>query len=822
MQTDDRDHRITELVEGYLQGGVALEDYLSRVEADLRDEVRAQCEDAGFIGQFFAGLPQPSRQPEVPHRIGGCELIELLGAGAMGEVHRARQIDLDRPVAVKLVRGEVSHRDDYRERFRQEAHVLASLDHPNIVKVLSYGEERGWRFFVMDLVHGRDLGSAVPELRDAFDADATRAGDRIARIAAELLETLAYAHGRGVVHRDLKPANVVLDANDHPHLVDFGLSKARDEDPPGWQVRTVPGLLLGTPAYWSPEVAARRPFERESPDIWAAGVMLFQMLTGSLPYGDVSTDRLIATLGAPTNLDPRTLSPNVPAPLAAICSKALAPDPGERYATAQEFATDLRRFLARQPVLAEQLQPFAQLVRHIWRRRHLYAAGLVLGAGAAGIWWAAEAATAQAAVRDAASQLIEVAGDDSQPLSALAGQAARARELLASGRLNAPLANTLAQTLAHIEDRARQQRLEGRRLIERGAGSPPGTPRTQVAAPNAAMQMRGLQRTSVAAVVLGEEPDELGMLGAAFPILQVQSPVGGGPTAVRIDALEPIGGQPLLNVVTGVTPLEIPLAPGDYRIVVGGGDAFAECARTLGPPGVTVVTPRLLANAMVESDMILVPAGTAVVGQDHPEAYIYTSQTVAHDAYWIDRTEVTCGAYRTFCLETGTEPPRTWAGNYESAWHDLPVVGVTAAEAVAYAEWAGKRLPTWTEWQVAARGAVGARFPWGDDPEPLATVATIGGDPAVQWYGGVHAVGTEPLDTSWCGAHDMLGNIDEWTSTAYVAQFAGMPFPVYPWRLRAGASWESKRDRYAALDVVSPGQPEWFGTGFRCAKSANP
>jgi formylglycine-generating enzyme required for sulfatase activity/tRNA A-37 threonylcarbamoyl transferase component Bud32 len=822
MQRDDRDHRIHALVEGYLHGGVALADYLSRVDADLREEVRAQCEDAGFIGEFFANLPLPGRLPERPASIGGCELLELIGAGAMGEVHRARQIDLDRPVAVKLVRGEMSHRDDYRERFRQEAHVLASLDHPNIVKVLSYGEDGGWRYFVMDLVRGRDLGAAIAELRAAFDADATRAGDRVARITAELLETLAYAHGRGVVHRDLKPANVVLDGNDHPHLVDFGLSKARDEEPPGWQVRTVPGLLLGTPAYWSPEVAARRPFVRESPDVWAAGVMLFQMLTGRLPYADISTDRLIASLGEPESLDPRGLSPDVPAPLAAVCSKALAPDPTERYPSALEFATDLRRFLARQPVTAQESRPVALFVRHVWRRRRLYGAGLVTCACAASIWSIAETATARAAIRDAATQVIETASDDGQPLSSLAGHAARARELLATGRLSTPLATTLALTLARIEERARQQRLDGRQMIERGAGSPVGTPRTQVTAPNAALQMRGLQRASIASVVIGEEPDELNLLGAAFPILQVQNPIGGGPTAVRVDALEPVGGQPLLNIATSMTPFELPLAPGDYRIVVSDGNGFAECSRTLGPPGTTTVTPRLLPNAIASQGMLAIPAGTAVVGQDHPDAYIYAAQTVTHGAFLIDRTEVTCGAYRAFCLETGAEPPRPWAGNYESAWHDLPVVGVTAAQATAYAEWVGKRLPTWTEWQIAARGTTGARFPWGDDPEPQATLPSIGGDPQAQWYVGVRAVGTVPLDTSWCGAQDMLGNIDEWTSTAYVAQFAGMPFPVYPWRLRAGASWESKRDMYAALDVVSPGQPEWFGTGFRCAKSANP
>lgn len=822
MHTDDRNQRVNALVEAYLTGEAPLQDYLGGVDHALRDEVRAQCEEALFVRRYFDGLPPPPAHAEVPQRIGGCELQEPIGTGAMGQVFRARQTEPDRLVAVKLVRSELSARDDLLGRFRREAQILAELDHPNIVRVLWAGDEQGWSYFVMDLVRGRDLAAAVDELSQAFAEHPARAADRIARITAELLETLAYAHGQGVVHRDLKPSNIMLDDDGHPHLVDFGLAKPFEDDAPDWNVRTVPGLLLGTPAYWSPEVAARVPFVREAPDIWAAGVILFQLLTGHLPYTGANTERLLARLSLPQCQDPRQLAPAVPSALAAICKHALAPDPGERYASAQEFAADLRRFLARQPTHAEARRPVEHLVRHVWRHRHRYGLGVLTGAVAAGVWLLAESAATRAATSDEAANLIAaVAGAGGPPQHTLPSQAARARELLASGRLGADQAEALAKTLGRIETEAREQRRIGREMIARGAGTPPGTPRAEIAAPNTSLQLRGVQIAGVAALVLGESEDELGLLGDAFPHLQIADPVGHGPTSFRIDSLEPVGGQPLLDVASGTTPTTLALPPGEYRIVVGDGAQFAECSRTLGPPGTTIVVPHLLASAIVQQDMIAIPAGTAVVGQDLAGAYIYAQQTIVHAAFLIDRTEVTCGAYHAFCVTTGAALPGKWNGTYDPAWQDLPVVGVSAAEATAYAEWCGKRLPTWTEWQIAARGSSGALFPWGNDPGPLATIAGIGGDQA-DWWSGVHPVGTVELDTSWCGAKDMLGNVDEWTSTPYVAQFDGMPFPVYPWRLRAGSLWHDPRTRSSALDVVSPGPPEWSESGFRCAKSSNP
>ena len=824
MEIDqEREQRIRAQVDAFLRGRLSLPDDLQQVEPSIREEVRARCAEADFVQHFWDGLSPPRPAPARPQHIGGCELLERIGSGAMGEVFRARQLELDRLVAVKLVRSELAHREDFQARFRREAHVLASLDHPGIVRILSYGEEAGFRYFVMELVEGRDLAAALPERTVAGAADPARAADRAARITAELLETLAYAHARGVVHRDLKPSNVVLDRNDHPHLVDFGLAKAFEEDGPDWRVQTVPGLLLGTPAYWSPEVAARRPFARQAPDVWAAGVMLFQMLTGQLPYGGSSSEEVLRKLATPTAVAPRQIAPQVPTPLAAIAKKALAPDPGERYGSAQEFAADLRRFLARQPVAALDRRYWARLANHVWRRRHRYAAaGAALAIGTA-IWFSSQAYAAQQETNDAVTRLVAGVHAERQPLAALAASAAEARLLLAHGRLAPAQAKTVTAVLASIEDRARRERVAGESMITEGAGSPRGTPRERIAAPILELQMRGVQRASAAALVLGETVGEAKLLASGFPRLRVEHPPGAGPTPFRVEAIEPITGQPSLVVFEGETSpaAELELAPGDYRVVVGTANAFAECMRTLGPPGTTVVTPRLVATAVGQQGMVAVTAGGAIVGQIAEGAYIYAAQTIEHAAFWIDCDEVTCGAYHAYCQASGAPLPHRWNGAYDPAWQDLPVQ-VSHAEATAFAEWHGKRLPTWSEWQVAARGRQGALYPWGDDAAPLVQLDTVGHAHAVAWSDGVRAVGTALLDTSWCGARDLLGNIDEWTATCYVASFDGMPFPFYPWRLRAGSHWNGTRDRTTALDVVSPGPPEWSGSGFRCAKSANP
>ncbi len=816
-----RQRQVQELVDAYLRQTGELAGYLENVPAELRDEVAAQCREAAFAAEFFRELPPLRLVQPLPHSIGGCELGELLGEGAMGRVLRGRQRELGRDVAVKLIRAEHQDHDEFLTRFREEARLLASLDHPGIVSVHGCGEEAGWVFYVMDLVVGQSLLQALPSLlAHENERGKPHRFDRAARIAAEVLETLAYAHGQGIVHRDLKPSNLMLDQSGRPRIVDFGLAKNALGP-----LRTAPGQLLGTPAYMSPELVARHDCPPAAADLWAVGVILFQMLTGRLPYDGRDTDELLRQLLRPKACDPRALLPDVPAPLAAICAKALSPALDERYPSAATFAADLRRFLAGEPVEAGQRTLVTSLWRVVRRHRRAIAAALLLLVGGS---VAVRVAEQRAEVRAAVAKIDQLAALDveTEPRSVMASALVVADELLRGEQLEDDARRRGEELVARIRAHAKEVHERGTGLVVEGAGTPAGTPFAEHKPPVPALQTQGLRELVEATVLDPQLRAPIAVLNEVQPQLQIAAPVGTNSAPVRVEALDPVTGQPLLTVATTTAPCTVPVPQGHYRIVVGDANAFAECTRTVVAPGIYPVTSTLAATAAATAGMVPIPAGSAVIGQAEAGAVVYAQTTVQHAAFFIDRCEVTCGEYFVFCQQTGSPLPPTWNGAYDPAWAELPVFGVRQAHAKAYAEFRGKRLPTWAEWQIAARGREGKIFPWGDEEDPIhdpALLPNLELDPLVPWYQSVRPVGTIEKDKSWCDAMDMLGNVDEWTDTPYLAHLDGVPYPVLPWRVRGGRDvWTLRRKDDLSLAGVSPGPPEHNGSGFRCAKSAAP
>lgn len=818
----ERHLRVQQLVDAYLRQGADLPTYLLRIEPDLRDEVAAQCREATFAKQFFQELPPLRLLQAPPEGIGDCRLGEALGEGAMGQVFRARQAGLDRDVAVKLIRPEHADRADFLTRFRDEAKLLATLDHPGIVRVHHCGEDQGWLYYVMDLVPGRSLAAAMPELlREEGTKHAPRRFDRVARIVAEVLEALAYAHGQGIVHRDLKPGNLMLDQAGRPRLVDFGLAKAATTPQ-----RTLPGSVLGTPAYLSPELAGRRGGPRTAPDLWAVGVILFQLLTGRLPYDGRDTDELLRLLLRPVRQDVRTLVPDVPAPLAKIVATALAPELDDRYPSAAAFAADLRRFLAGEPIEAARRTVFGALRRQLWRhRRAVVAAAAALVGGALLFGWASHRTTTREQL--AQVQRLEAIDAERAEPAVLASALARLDEMLA-GSLDEALRQRGERLATTLRRHAAARHEAGKAKVVAGAGTPVGTPLAQHRAPVPAVLAAGLRQVVEASLVDPSLPQPLGVLASVDPQFVIAAPSGAATAAVRIDALDPISGQPVLTVATTTAPCTVPVSAGHYRIVVGNGDAFTECTRTVSAPGTYEVVPTLTATASAIDGMLLIPAGSATIGQATTGATIYAASTVQHAAFYIDRCEVTCGAYHAFCVATGAPFPDGWGADgtgYDPAWAELPVYGVRWQHARAFAEHHGKRLPTFAEWQIASRGRDGASLPSGFGLDAAAVIATLPtiGHRDLPWVLGVRAVGTTTSDTSWCGAADMLGNVSEWTDTVFVGHLDGVPFPVLPWHVCAGSDWQTPRNPVElTLAGVGLGPTEFSGCGFRCAKSAAP
>jgi serine/threonine protein kinase len=341
-----------------------------------------------------AGPAQAAVDPEPP-AVPGYEILEELGRGGMGVVYKARQVALDRTVALKMILAGAHAGPKELARFRAEAAVIARLQHPNIVQIYDVGEAEGRPYFAIEFVAG---GSLARHLQGV---------PRAVRPAARMVETLARAvhaaHANGVVHRDLKPANILLAPtvpgsviapenaraasartrdrgwlSATPKVTDFGVAKcvAGDGELSGLLTPTITGELLGTPQYMAPEQAAtaRQPVGPAA-DVYALGAILYELLTGRPPFtGETPLGTVLQVLhNEPVPVT--SLQPNVPRDLETICLKCLRKDPGKRYGSALELAEDLQRFLRDEPIRARPLTA----VERLWRgvRRHPVPSGLL-------------------------------------------------------------------------------------------------------------------------------------------------------------------------------------------------------------------------------------------------------------------------------------------------------------------------------------------------------------------------------------------------------------------------------------------------------------
>lgn len=274
-------------------------------------------------------------RPEVP----GYEILGELGRGGMGVVYRARQVQANREVALKMILGGDAAAAEDRTRFRTEAVAIARLQHPHIVAVYDVGEHAGQPFFSMELCPG---GSLARRLADT-PMSPTEAADLIRKIA----RGVDAAHAAGVIHRDLKPANILLTADGEPKVADFGCAKVSGPD--GRSV-TSTGAVIGTPAYMAPEQASGVTRVGTPADVYALGAILYECLTGRPPFrGATPMDVLMRVLTEdPAPL--RELNPDAPRDLEFICTRSLEKNPTRRYQSASELADDLGRFLHGEPV----------------------------------------------------------------------------------------------------------------------------------------------------------------------------------------------------------------------------------------------------------------------------------------------------------------------------------------------------------------------------------------------------------------------------------------------------------------------------------------
>jgi len=267
----------------------------------------------------------------LPAKFGRYRVLKELGRGAMGIVYLAEDTELARRVAIKTIAltGADPEQDRHEARFRQEARAAGGVSHPAIVTIYDVGREGDVAFIAMELVEGR-------ELRDLIREGALTPSHAI-EIAALVADALAYAHERGVVHRDIKPGNIMVLADGRVKLMDFGIARLAQPT-----VKTQTGVMLGSPQYMSPEQIAGDEVDGRA-DVFSLGVVLYEMVTGVKPFDAPDLSQVLFWV---VNMPPKPPSerrPGLPVVLDYIVARALKKKPGERYATAAELATDLRR-----------------------------------------------------------------------------------------------------------------------------------------------------------------------------------------------------------------------------------------------------------------------------------------------------------------------------------------------------------------------------------------------------------------------------------------------------------------------------------------------
>jgi WD40 repeat protein/predicted Ser/Thr protein kinase len=368
---------------------------------DLADDLQSFFRNHDSIGRLAVPLkaavdaptllgmqePVPFQSGMTVRYFGDYELLDEIARGGMGVVFKARQVNLNRIVALKMIlAGQLAHDSDVK-RFYAEAEAAAKLDHPGIVPIFEIGQHDGQHYFSMAFIEGESLAKKV--------ANGPLPPREVAEMVKKVAEAVEYAHQKGIIHRDLKPANVLLDSHGQPKVTDFGLAKQMQGD----SGLTGTGQILGTPSYMPPEQASGRLDQAGPPsDVYALGAILYCLFTGRPPFQAASPLDTLKQVLEQEPVSIRQLNPQVPLDLETISIKCLEKDIARRYISAAQLAEDLQRYLDGEPILARPTTPWERSLK--WARRRPAIAGLILAVvlvgviGLAGITWQWRAAVA--------------------------------------------------------------------------------------------------------------------------------------------------------------------------------------------------------------------------------------------------------------------------------------------------------------------------------------------------------------------------------------------------------------------------------------------
>ncbi len=342
------------------------------------------------VGSRALDVPRVDLPASAPRFLGTYRIIKELGRGGMGVVYLGMDDSMARLVAIKVLPAEFSQNPEYLERFRREQGAISRLQHPGIIPIYATGEQDGLHYFVMQFVRGKSLGLWLKEfwtdegLWQSEESGITKAeGNKnhehpertlgqFLYIVERCAIALHFAHGNGILHRDIKPGNIVVDDENNPIILDFGLAKQESE-----QTITKTGNILGTVPFMSPEqITANHGEIDHRSDLYSLGVILYQGLTGQLPFQSKRFESLMTKIISREAVPPRKLNPELSQDLEVVTLKCLEKDPHRRFANCQALAEDLGRIRAHQSILAEPIGPLGRV--HRWAKRNRLQAAISL------------------------------------------------------------------------------------------------------------------------------------------------------------------------------------------------------------------------------------------------------------------------------------------------------------------------------------------------------------------------------------------------------------------------------------------------------------
>ena len=674
-----------------------------------------------MIGSMFAGK---------------YKIIEELGKGGMGIVYKAEDTKLKRAVALKFLPPDLIRDSEVKERFVQEAQAASALEHNNICTIHEIDETKdGQMFICMSYYEGETLKRKIENgplmLEEAIE------------IAIQVAQGLAKAHKTHIIHRDIKPANIMITDDGVVKIVDFGLAKLA-----GQTRLTQTGTTMGTIAYMSPEQSRGEAVDHRT-DIWSLGLVLYEMLTGQLPFKGEYEQAVVYSI---LNEEPErvtSLRSEAPLELEQIIKKAMRKNSEKRYSQVDEIISSLRSLKKKlESLRPEKSEAEVRLIRK--KRLYIYGAITILALSfivtAFFLWRKTETGRIKAIV-------------------------SRLKPAVEAGRFD-----EVFEILNYSGVEIKDDRINTLTKQVAGNLSIQSTP------PRARVT---LARVRSAPALSAGEPIDIGLT----PIKEHMLVAGEYFVSMMLENMMPV--EFLLQVVPGES-LKINRTLLSTNKELSG---MVKIEKGVSQNGIPIPAFFIDKHEVTNAEFFnFITAGGYRIKKFWPENIIINGNQTSWES-----------AIRSFTDQTGIPGPRFWSGGkHPEGKDDYPVVGISWYEAMVFARWQGKDLPTWDQLWLAALGETDSVFPWGNDVKTTHLRANFG-------LKGTQPVGSYPLGVSPFGCLDMAGNVREWLRDS--ASRGKLPTVV-------GGSWKDPSYMFEPSHAESF-HPDFASEaiGFRCVKS---